>query len=461
VASRDDYVLEAFMRSLRRGVAGFGKESLEVQHHLATLILDSSLKRRRHKKYDGYMAVTYQELYGKFGRTGFQDLNERLGLFEVLEHWSKDEKYTKGYKLTGKVQAIRSRFLNAGIRKLDNLVGGDGKYLRTPPKAVASKDMDGITASKWKHTQFKSTVPVDIPALKRLSNRLKAIKKDMDAGRWNCDLFFKGETSDWVEYCLEVIAQVLRLAHTKVAGEGYLIHRYVESQSGRLYARKINLQTAPKAVKQAALHDLWEYDFENCHYAIFYQLAGQAGVECPNIQHYLAHKEEVRSRIAREVQITQEQTKVCLLAIMYGARASGWHESAIPEMIADKAQRLYEYPLFAGLMCEIKAGREAILNRCPKGRTTYMNAMGKRIRKNESAEQILAHLIQGIEAKMLHIALDLYPKQILLLQHDGFAASEKLDRRRISESIKAQTGFDMDLSEERIRLSESLIFSKT
>jgi len=467
VPKRDDILLDDLVRSLRRRIADFGKESEEVQEHLARLIWDSTLKRRQHKIYTDWMSITYQELYGKFGRNGFRAVNDRLGLFEVNDNYSfagdggKRQQYTKGYRLTGKAQTAKSGFLHSNIRHVSKLIGGDGRYLRTPPKAVASKDMEGITASKWKNTKFKSTVPMDIDALKKLRKRLKSIQKDMKAGHWNSDLFFKEETLEQVEYCLEVVAQILRLAHTDVA-EGYVIHRYVESKAGRLYAKNINLQTTPRAVKQAALHGLWEYDFENCHYSIFQQLAQQAGVDCPNIQHYLAHKRVVRDQIATEIQITVDQAKVCLIAIMYGARESVWHESAIPEAVGDKAERLYQHPLFKGLMGEIRAGREAILAGWPdKGRTTYRNMMGKRIKKKESNEKILAHLIQGIEARMLNIVLDLYPEDILLLQHDGFAAANRLDRNLITDKISDETGFDMALDEARIQVTPEIIFSKT
>ncbi len=459
--ARDDYILEGFVQALRRGIQGFATIHQQAQHHLAKLIWNSGLKTRQHSKHEGYMAITFQELYGKFGRKGFQALNEKLNLFEVTANWSMANRYTKGYRLTPKVQAIKTRFLNAHRRKLDNLLMGDGKVLRTPPKAVASKDMDGITASKWKNTKFKSTVPVDIQTLKSLKKYLAALGKDMEAGRWNGHLFFEVETIEQVDHLLEVISQTLTLAHTTAAGKGYVIHRYIESGSGRLYAKGINLQTTPRAVKEAALHGLWEYDFENCHYAIFRHLADQAGVDCPSIDHYLAHKKQVRRQLEADLQLTTDQAKACLIAIMYGARETQWHQAAIPTMLGDKAGLLYRHPLFQGLVGDIQKGRKAILSAWPgKGRSTFMNALGKRIRKEKTPEQILAHLIQGIEAKMLHTALDLYPQDILLLQHDGFAASKRLDKVTVEQAVKEATGIPMALSEDRIQLSENLSFPK-
>ncbi|MCP4412869.1 MAG: hypothetical protein GY808_09940 [Gammaproteobacteria bacterium] len=87
--------------------------------------------------------------------------------------------------------------------------------------------------------------------------------------------------------------------------------------------------------------------------------------------------------------------------------------------------------------------------------------MGKRIRKfDNTPSEILAHLIQGIEAKMLRVAIKLYEKDIALLQHDGFASKAKLDKHWIIEQIAEQTGFAMGVSEEQIQVDESVIFEK-
>jgi len=39
-----------------------------------------------------------------------------------------------------------------------------------------------------------------------------------------------------------------------------------------------------------------------------------------------------------------------------------------------------------------------------------------------------------------------------LLVHDGFVSTRQLDRERIKKAIKETTGYDMDLSEERISM---------
>lgn len=63
----------------------------------------------------------------------------------------------------------------------------------------------------------------------------------------------------------------------------------------------------------------------------------------------------------------------------------------------------------------------------------------------------MAHLIQGIEAKALQAAVNLYPNDIVLLQHDGFAATARLDVSAITDAVFSATGYCLELEEERIQ----------
>lgn len=463
MTKRDDPVEEPFLRSLQRGITGFRKETLEVQHRLAVLIWNIYSKRREHKIFPTQAFFSYQELYGKFGRDGFNKINGRLKIFDVPKQWSKKLHYGKPYSLTPEVRRIRTTYLNRSRKESSKLVLEDGSYLRTPPKALASKDMDGFTKTGFKDIKLRTCVPVDIQELKNLRKNLRTRKKQIEAGYWRGDLFFQEIAPESIQRYIDEINQVLIKANTQVCGPGRVMHRYIQSKAGRLYAKGINLQTAKGTIKEVALDGLWEYDFENCHYSIFHQLTERAGIECPHIKDYLKRKTTIRKQIAKEVQISEESAKECLIAIMYGARDSLWHENAIPRTVGEEAaKRLSNNPLFKHIYAEIQSGRKAILEWWQNtGRTTYMNAMGKRIKKEETDEKILAHLIQGIEAKMLNIVLDLYSERILLLQHDGFAADEQLDKKRITKKINEDTGFDMKLSEEKIQVGEEIIFSKT
>ncbi len=300
-------------------------------------------------------------------------------------------------------------------------IDGSHRVMHTPPKAVASKDMKGFTASKWKNTKFSPTVKIDIQLVKLLRQYLKTTKKAIQSPGWNCDIFYCEEMIKDIDYCLDVIGKVIKESKTTLAGDGYMIHHYIKSDAGRLYARRLNLQTTPRAIKQAALHGLWEYDFENCHYAIVQQLAANVGMNTPAIDNYLTRKKAIRQLVASEVGIKEWQAKKLLIAVIYRLRPSVHKFSKAVELVGvTKARGLYKHPVFEALMDEVSDIRKVILlNWDDQGRGTYRNAMGKRIRKSDNTpSEILAHLIQGIEAKMLRVAIKLYEQDIVLLQHE-------------------------------------------
>jgi hypothetical protein len=99
-----------------------------------------------------------------------------------------------------------------------------------------------------------------------------------------------------------------------------------------------------------------------------------------------------------------------------------WEENAIPEKIGvDAAARLYKVSLFIGIKDDVAKARKAILSGYKRNKTGGLtNAFGKSIDGKVKAEKQLAHIIQGIEAKALHVATTLHPGEIQLVQHHGF-----------------------------------------
>lgn len=77
-----------------------------------------------------------------------------------------------------------------------------------------------------------------------------------------------------------------------------------------------------------------------------------------------------------------------------------------------------------------------------------MNVQEKGIAVSKDQKYILAHLIQGIEAKLLEIVCELHGDKLCLLQHDGFTAVERLPSAEIEAILEQRTGFRMSLSED-------------
>jgi hypothetical protein len=458
---RDDYIPEDLMLTLQKKIPGFRNESEKHQWALTKMVWFGGSKRRQHTHFDEAMSFTYQELEQNFGRGGFEALNQRLNFFKVSNQWFHGRGQTKGYWFTDTVKQVRDSYIKTRWRKNTRLLLANGKELETVPAAVASKDMKGATTTAWKSAKQLNTVRVDLDSMKRLRKWLQVIQSEWQSGLTPHDLVTEYPPLDVIDRLLDCLAQVTRMSKTDVAGHGIIPQRYVQSKSGRLYAKGINLQNTPSLIKQAALHGLWEYDIENCHFVILEQMAAGHGYQCQAIANYLANKKQTRQAIAEQADTTIEQTKTCLLALMYGARRSEWHANAIPEAIGqDRAKRLYQVPLFNGIAEDINRAKDAILKGHKRTRGLMVNAFGKSIKASAPPNEILAHLIQGVEALALKTVIDLYPNDIVLLQHDGFAATTRLDDKAIIEALYKVTGYRFNLEESLIRIDPDAQFQK-
>jgi hypothetical protein len=452
-----DVVPESFIKRLRRALPKFRTLSNKDQPHLALLIWETGSYRREHRSDSELSSFSYQELEKRFGRSRFDEINATCKVFDVTPNWSHVRGETRGFKLSAAAAEIKKDFLNNGRAQITSLIREDGKRVRRLPEALEAKDLEGVSRTAWRGAKPLNKCPVDIRQLRQLHSLLGKL-----TGADQLDLFTSGADREAIEYDREVLAQILRMAKTDVAEEGYVMLRYAEARTGRLYARGINLQTVPRLVRHAALHGLYDYDIANCHFAIFYQMAACYGFNVNNIKAYLEDKAGTRAGIAERTEISIDAAKLCLIATMYGARTSNWFKSAIPVAIgSEAATRLYKDPVFCGIHDDIQVGRKAIINGHPRRPRTIVNAVGKAIQLKRPDEEILAHLIQGVEVQALKAALDLHRDHICLLMHDGFVALRKLSIPPIEAAMKTTTGYELRLVEEKIQLPPDFEFSNS
>ena len=464
---------------LQKTIPGFKREADSCQHALARMVWMGRTKRRRHPHFEGAMSFGYEELEDWFGRGQFTAINDRLGFFRVSDNWHfkleggvrTDDNFTKGYWFTDLVQASRDKYFDRRWRKETRLLFIEGQILKaqkTLPGAFASTDTKGKAtriSRAAKGAKELRHVPVDLDTLQRLRKWLTGIRREWLAGRAPHDLVTQYPSLVVIERLYELTSQVIRMAKTDVAGHGYIAQQYTESPSGRWYANGVNLQNSSSLIKEAALAGLWEYDFSNCHFDIIKQMAAEYGYECKAIADYLADKKPTRQAIADQAGISVDQAKVCLLAVMYGARASTWHENAIPEEIGkEAATRLYKVALFNGIVKDVARARAVILKKWPRtANGSLTNAYGKAISgtdKKVRNAQKLAHLIQGAEAKALMVVIDMHPNDLVLLQHDGFVATRKLYAPAITKAVLQATGYLLELEESQIQVNPDAQFLK-
>jgi len=464
MARRDEVVPEDFLFHLLRALKPLANETYPHQVAIARMLWESIGRARAHAKHAGYLSFTHGELDESFGRRKFAEVNARLRLFDETANWSHKDKLTKGYRLTAEAAVAIARYMVKRYEGTTRLLYGDGAELKTLLPAIASKSMAGVTTRAWNRAVRLNKVPVDIEALESLRTWLSGRKKACAAGRNLVgELFFSGLVDpERIDRALHETATIIRMAKTKTAGMGYVMHHYVQASSGRLYAKGVSLQTTPRLIRQAALAGLWDFDFANCHYSILYQMAVPYGCRCEAIEGYLANKNVVRDAIASEAGITKDQAKVCLLAILYGARQLIWPANAIPKAIGEEAaKRLFSIKLFADIHKDIQKARKVILDGHPRTRTGWLkNMFGLSIGGRASKEKLLAHLIQGVEATALKAVLDAYPEDIVLVQHDGFTATSLLDAKAIEDTVLAATGYRLSLTVERIQIDPDAFLAK-
>lgn len=463
---------EAFLRHLERYLPGFKHQPDKVRLALCGMIYEASTRYREHSHHDGYCRFTWQELGQSFGRNGFTVINQALGLFEVLkdgerEVWSKAEGYSKAYRLTPKVAEIRANFLKGVFRRgATRLMTQDGKYLQSlPASALAAKNRNGQNRRGFQGLPVESRVPVRLVQIKKLLVDIEARLLAHHAAMVQQEMFSDVPDIEFLKDLHQDAAMLASKART-AKWPGYVLHRYDEIESGRLYAVTTpNLQNCYRVLREAAMAGFYDVDIENCHYSILAQMAAEHGYQCGAVQDYLDDKKPFREALAAEFGITVRQAKDALIALIYGAKFSGRAKDALPEIFNGDlglAKQIYQHPKFLALRDDIAGARAAVLKGQVVSRVgTIKNCRGLTISLSESNErQQLAHLLQGVESAALEAAYRLYPEQIVLLQHDGFTSTKPLDTKRIEAAMFKATGYRLTVEQKAIQVNLADAFDK-
>ncbi|MBG6074199.1 hypothetical protein [Polaromonas sp. CG_9.11] len=447
--TRDAYISDAFRNHLASTLVGFPALDLKMQSQLASMVTQSAARFRQHSHMPGWASFSYLDLAKQFGREKFNQLNAQLKIFDVVDDWSKVQGRTKPYKLAAHVEASRMAFYSNLPTAPTKLLAGDGEIRHKPPTnaLIAKRTTDTgteVTRAGWSEKPVQSQVPVNVDELKRLEHQIQQETVTQTEIR-NSTVQVDPVTAG---YFLYAIRTVLHHANNTIS-PGCLIHKYQQSSSGRMYGQGINLQSVNRQVRYAALHGLWDYDIENCHYSILHQMAALAGLQCPVIEQYLNNKTSIRNGLATDLGLTPRQVKKVLLAMIYGASLSEDPTTAIPSLIGvEPARSLYEHLFFKALAADIAKARTVVLKNHRSFRGGLRNLRGLVMREaGKEARHKLAHLLQGVESVALEAAHNVCAERIVLLQHDGFTATTPdLNLALIEDAIFKATGYSLKIS---------------
>jgi hypothetical protein len=421
--------------------------SNSLLHRYADLMLKLAAQSgKRHKQAgrnkipDDAMALHCRAIQRTFGIRGFKQINDVAGCVDHTDNWSVDNGETRAYWLDLNGKRLIEETRKQALRGMENmLLNNQGNSISKRANGIyTSRDGKGRNAVTTAKLEW--AVPVDLEAIGFvLEVGVETIFPDIDVGR------------------LTRTDNTLRAIHSCAlndnVGRGLIPQTYQEAESGRLYGfGELSLQGVTREAKRVALHGAHEYDFSNCHFRLLAHAASQASKDIPVISSYLNHPAAFRHDLARELDISYEQAKEVLLATLYGATQRVWPDCAIPTLIGpEKAECLYKIPRFDELTFEILEVGDVMrrnASRLPSG--AIINCRGKAC--NGTPIQKLAHLLQGLEAELLHVVIEEYGKDILIIQHDGFALVDYVDPVEIETILSNRTGFEMPVTHEHLTL---------
>jgi hypothetical protein len=434
------------------GMPGFEREPLEHQLVVSAMLLMTMQWHRQHTHYRNAIALPRKAIRDLFGNDKhFYRINRHphCRYFLVYRYHNggpKQDNYCNGYSPTPWLAEMFERFLTSQAWGV--LLDNRGRQIKSPPRSVASIDRSGNRVTGWKSSDAPALVRVNLPNLSRFEQYWRLLSDAHKYGLLPPEVTILGSANAaWMWKSAAVLRHV-----ASASFPGYILHRYTQARSGRLYAEGPNLQSCIRAARKAALCGCWDYDISCCHFAILQQMAAQYGVHSPHIAAYVRNKTEIRMQLANEAMISVENVKEVLTALIYGARASRSLMTAIPQAIGvEAATRVYKSSIFKGIKSEIDAAIAVILKCHPrKIGGGFVNLFGKEIAGDEPTKRVMAHLLQGVEAVALRAAVRTCPEKVLLLQHDGFATRTQVDPGGLTAAVLAATGgvYRLDFTEE-------------
>ena len=176
-------------------------------------------------------------------------------------------------------------------------------------------------------------------------------------------------------------------------------------------------------------------------------LARNHGFNTPCIDYYVNNRDEVLNRLSEITGEEKGTIKVALLAIVYGANL--YYQGDIRELLSDGYDSFSSDEEVKALYKEVRDVGRFIINL--EGQKTqrehFVNILDKSVPYiQQNFGSMLSHILQGYEAKIMHLVIEKHSEKISLLLHDGYIFKEEIDVREIEQDIKEQIGLDITMT---------------
>lgn len=424
-------------RKGKKTPSGFPLDAHRYAEMFTSILSGSAFRHKLGTAGISTFSFTSKKLNGWFGNGGFRKLNSYLGLIEASGTYGyTDIKTTKEYWVSPQGRSFLESCRQITAQGYTgSLYQKDGRRIRKGTNGILSQDKRGTPAVS--NARIRWAMPINMEATEAaLNTGLRCLFPDTDTER------------------LESMEQQLRLvyicANNDRAGRGLLPQTYREDSSGRLNSLGgISIQNIHKELRDIILAGTHEYDFENCHWRILHQ---KAGIESPAIENYTQNCKQIRQGIADRVGITEDEAKQALLSLLFGVtQGKSTYYSSLPKLLGrEAAERLYADPDWKALHGAVKESRSAMIAQAEAyvgggrraGKTINVRGKGR----TGKPAKLLAHLLQGWEAELLHLVLYKYGDNVILLQHDGWGMQTYVEPTEIKAMITRRTGLNMPIT---------------
>lgn len=212
------------------------------------------------------------------------------------------------------------------------------------------------------------------------------------------------------------------------------------------------LQQLPKRVKRPLLAKNgfnYSYDIQCCAPTLLLQYARQCGLSSPTplIDAYLVDRTSIRTAIANDTGITEDDAKFVINALLQGGQISYHRESSVSTRLNGNQyliSKLKENDYLLGIREEIKNLWSSIKPTLPVKYLTDKNGKTRRCALNGRDKS-------GVYREQEQLVLKEIKKYLKknnnrgLLEHDGWTCEKIIDEVELRSYIKSTTGYQIEL----------------
>jgi hypothetical protein len=182
-------------------------------------------------------------------------------------------------------------------------------------------------------------------------------------------------------------------------------------------------------------------------YQYSFMVPDATGEVLETLEHYLEHRSAVRYGLAKEAEITQDQSKKIINALFAGAHLTTYPQAALFKLInQDKAKMMFlkQHPYLTALRMDIKTMWDVIKPSYPC--EYFITRSGKKRKRPFNAKakwdiyfRLERQIIEEVKSYMNEI------NSRYFLEHDGFTSEKPINPQDLSWWIEAGTDFKLIL----------------